>query len=373
MSQAKKIHSYKTLGNVAKRLRSDLNDRHFVLLFAYNGTGKTRLSMAFKDLSKLRKKSPATETLYYNAFTEDLFFWHNDLQGDTERHLIVRKESKFFNGFKELALDDRIFDFLERYTNFNFDLDIEKGTVVFSKQVKNPKAAFDPHAPEYITANNIKISRGEENLFIWCVFLAICELVIDGDEAYNWVKYLYIDDPISSLDDNNAIALASDLGQLLKRGKDQLRVVVSSHHSLFFNIMYNELKAIGHKSYFFHQRGDEGYRLQATHDTPFFHHVALVSELQSVAQSGKIYTYHFNVLRSVLEKTANFFGYSDFSACISGIDDEVLYARALNLLSHGKYSIYQPVEMNEDNKDLFKSIFKAFTDRYSFNLPELFG
>jgi hypothetical protein len=27
---------------------------------------------------------------------------------------------------------------------------------------------------------------------------------------------------------------------------------------------------------------------------------------------------------------------SDFSACIRGMDDEALYARALNLLSHGK-------------------------------------
>jgi hypothetical protein len=38
------------------------------------------------------------------------------------------------------------------------------------------------------------------------------------------------------------------------------------------------------------------------------------------------------MLRSILEKTATFFGYDDFSACIYGVDDEVLYARALNLL-----------------------------------------
>ena len=38
---------------------------------------------------------------------------------------------------------------------------------------------------------------------------------MDGAEAYNWVKYVFIDDPVSSLDDNNAIAVASDLSQLL--------------------------------------------------------------------------------------------------------------------------------------------------------------
>ncbi len=62
----------------------------------------------------------------------------------------------------------------------------------------------------------------------------------------------------------------------------------------------------------------------------------------------------------------------DFGKCIYGIDkDDILYERALNLLSHGKYSIYEPVEMGEDNKDLFKRILNAFLDKYKFNLPEL--
>lgn len=52
MSVEKKLYKYKTLKNVAVRLRSDLNDLPFVLLYAYNGTGKTRLSMEFKDISK---------------------------------------------------------------------------------------------------------------------------------------------------------------------------------------------------------------------------------------------------------------------------------------------------------------------------------
>ena len=63
---------------------------------------------------------------------------------------------------------------------------------------------------------NIKISRGEENIFIWCFFLAVVQLAMDGQEAYDWVKYVYIDDPISSLDENNAIAVAYHLAQLLE-------------------------------------------------------------------------------------------------------------------------------------------------------------
>ena len=56
-----------------------------------------------------------------------------------------------------------------------------------------------------------------------------------------------------------------------------------------------------------------------------------------------------------------------------GVEDEMLFSRALNLLSHGKYSIYQPVEMNEDNKELFNRILTAFLEKYEFQLPEIFA
>lgn len=375
MSDKPKLYKYKTLRNVAVRLRDDLNDHHFVLLYAYNGTGKTRLSMEFKDFSKKRKKAPTTDTLYYNAFTEDLFHWNNDLENDTERYLIINKDSKFFEGFRELALEEKIFGFLERYADFDYRIDYDNWKIVFKKQIKNPKYRPDSDEPEYVIQDNIKVSRGEENIFIWCIFLAISELAIDDDGigSYKWVKYIYIDDPISSLDDNNTIGVASDLANLLKKGKDKVKVVISSHHSLFYNVMYNELRNIEHKSHFLFKNGVDGYVLRATDDTPFFHHVALLSELKKAADNDKVNTYHFNMLRSTLEKTSTFFGYSDFSNCINGVEDEVLFSRALNLLSHGKYSIYQPVEMNEDNKQLFKRILKAFLDKYEFQLPEIFA
>ena len=135
--------------------------------------------------------------------------------------------------------------------------------------------------------------------------------------------------------------------------------------------MYNELKTSKCTQYFLHNNDPHGYTVQKTNDTPFFHHVALLSEMKQVSISGKIKTYHFNMLRSVLEKTATFFGFSDFSDCIKGIEDEVLYTRALNLLSHGKYSVYEPVEMSEDNKNLFKNILRVFLKKYQFYLPEL--
>lgn len=360
MSGSPKIYTYQSMRRLAQKLRDDFTSggQDFVLLYAYNRTGKTRLSMEFKEYGK-RRSNGAPDTLYFNAYTEDLFYWDNDLEGDNERHLKINSASRFFSGFKELALEEKIFAYLQRYAEFDFTIDYEEWKITFS----------------YRDEQTIKVSRGEENIFIWCIFLAICQLVIEDDPSYSWVKYLYIDDPISSLDDNNAIAVASDLAKLLKSGRERIKTVISSHHGLFFNVVWNELKSsrVKYKSYFYYRQKDpEKYSLQATNETPFFHHVAMLKELQQAVDSGQLYTHHFNMLRSILEKTATFFGFQDFSACIHGVEDEVLYARALNLLSHGKHSIYAPQEMVPDNKELLQTILEAFLGRYRFNLPELF-
>lgn len=375
MSDRPKIYKYKNLRNVVTRLRDDLRDTanggaDFVLLYAYNGTGKTRLSMEFKEAGK-RKRNVNRDTLYFNAFTEDLFNWDNDLENDTERTLKINSTSRFFAGFRELALEEKIFSYLARYVTFNFKIDYDTWDIAFSKQVVNPRFRPGSAEPETIIQNNIKISRGEENIFIWCIYLAICELVLDGSEAYNWVKFLYIDDPISSLDDNNAIAVGSDLAKLLRRCVGKVKTVISSHHSLFFNVMCNELKKTTHKTYFIYGRHNDGYSLQSTTDTPFFHHVAMLSELKNASDNGRLYANHFNVLRGVLEKTSSFFGFEDFSSCIHGIEDEILFSRALNLLSHGDYSLFDPKELTEDNKKLFKKILQGFLSRYAFDLPEI--
>jgi hypothetical protein len=357
MSNDPKIFRFASFDRLVTRLRDDFHSggNDFVLLYAYNGTGKTRLSMEFKGAGKA-KNAGVPDTLYFNAYTEDLFVWDNDLISDTKRVLQLNSNSRFFSGIKDLALDESIQSYLSRYTNLDFDIDYTNWTVSFRKN----------------QAEHIKVSRGEENIFVWCLFMAICERVIDLHPSYDWVEYLYIDDPISSLDDNNAIAVASDLATLLRKSKGQLKVVVSSHHALFFNVVCNELKTSKTKRYFLH-RPNEGaeFTLRATDDTPFFHHIAMLSEIRKAADSGVLYTYHFNMLRSILEKTATFFGKKDFSACLEGLDDEALFSRALNLLSHGRYSLYEPTEMQEDNKQLFREILSAFLLKHQFDLPLL--
>ncbi len=365
------IRQYKNLTTLTRRLRSDVKDAHCVLLYAYNRTGKTRLSMEFKNQGK-RKGNGTPDTLYFNAYTEDLFVWHNDFLTDTDRHLKLDENSSFLKAFTDLALDATIAGYLSRYADFEFDIDYKTWSVTFRKG----------------NDERIKISRGEENIFIWCIFMAICERVIDGHPSYQWAKHLYIDDPISSLDDDNAIAVACDLAALLRKAaarrgtkgeREPLRTVLSSHHALFFNVMCNELgrtredqEKVKLKRYFLHRPDSEGgFTLRATNDTPYFHHVATLAELQRCLSSGTLYTYHFNALRSILEKTASFFGHEDLRVCLAGLKDEALYNRALNLLSHGKYAINEPVEMVDDNKELFRRILNDVLDRFQFALPNL--
>ena len=368
-----KKYTYKTLNGLVTRFRNELDDANFILLFAHNGVGKTRASMEFKDKGK-RINNGIGDTLYFNAFTEDLFVWDNDLDGDTERHITLNSRSNFFSGFQDLAMEEKIFSYLERYATFDFRFDYENWKVVFSKNTRNPKYHPNNDEPKYITKHNVKISRGEENIFKWCFYLTLCELAIEDDEhtgPYNWVKFFYIDDPISSLDDNNAIAVATDLISLMKKSEGNIKTVISTHHSLFYNVLWNELRGEKTKRYFLYKNKQEGLTLQKTDDTPYFHHVALLSELKSASDKNKVYSYHFNALRSILEKTASFFGKKDFRFCLKGIEDETLHNRALNLLNHGKYSIYQPVELADDNKELFKKILNDFLDKYEFEILQL--
>ena len=354
MSPAPITHQFESLPNLAGKLRDDLINQDYVIMYAYNGIGKTRLSREFKDIGKAGRDDNR-DTLYFNVYTEDLFRWDNDLENDTEYILEINSDSKFFSGFKELALEEKIFSYLERYATFNYKIDYENWHISFTKG----------------ETTNIKISRGEETIFKWCIFLALCELTLDGAEAYDWVKYFFIDDPVSSLDDNNAIAIASDLSQLLIKGDGKIKTVISTHHILFFNVLFNELKNKKSNRYFLYKNTTDGFTLKKTNDTPFFHHVASLSELKYAMDSGNIKTFHFNMLRSILEKTSSFFGFNNFGKCIHGVEDQTLFERALNLLSHGKYSIYEPVDMSEDNKDLFKRILGAFLEKYQFDLPAL--
>jgi len=346
---------------LAKHLRQELYTKKFVLLYAYNGTGKTRLSTAFKDLGK---NGDERDTLYFNAFTEDLFSWDNDLANDRERVLKINKDSRFFAGLGELEMDNRIRRLLDRYADFDFRIDTDEWEVSFSRNIQN--------GDNLVTIDDIKVSRGEENIFIWCFFLAIVQLVLDGAEAYKWVRYIYIDDPVSSLDDNNAVLLAHHLAQMLKESPDRLSVVVSTHHVLFFNVLCNETKKP--RKYFLARDGQGAFKVHETDSTPFLYHLASLVELNEAQNSGALYTHHFNMMRRVMEQTACFFGYERWDQCINPEDDDpngTVYKRVIDLMSHGDYSLYEPREMMQENKEHFGRVLRQFIRRHPFS-PALF-
>lgn len=354
---------FENLKEIAKYFRMLLDEgrKKYILVFAYNGTGKTRLSAEFKTLGQTVNEETGektADTLYYNAFTEDLFYWDNDLENDTDRFLKLNSDSRFFSGLKELEMESRIRPFLHRYADFDFIIDYDEYRISFYRNVmiEGNNQRID----------NIKVSRGEENIFIWCFFLAIMQLVIDKEDSYSWVKYIYIDDPISSLDDNNVIAVASHLAKLMSNS--DTKIIISSHHTLFYNVLCNEIK--NPERLFFQRVAKNGlYMLKDTSNTPFFYHVVLLKELKKVADSGEIYSYHFNILRNILEKTAAFHGYQNFSSClrIDNDDDFVVHKRMVNIMSHGNYSVFDPAQLTDDNKEYFRNILDNFLEDYKFN------
>ncbi|EKZ7239306.1 AAA family ATPase [Campylobacter jejuni] len=355
---------FENLEEIAKyfRMMLDEEQKKYILLFAYNGTGKTRLSAEFKTLGQMLNEETGektADTLYYNAFTEDLFYWDNDLENDTDRFLKLNSDSRFFSGLKELEMESRIRPFLHRYTDFDFTIDYDEYKISFYRNVTIEGVSQ--------RIDNIKVSRGEENIFVWCFFLAIMQLVVDKEESYSWVKYIYIDDPISSLDDNNVIAVASHLVNLMSDA--DIKVVISSHHTLFYNVLCNEID--NPERLFFQRLTKNGlYILKDTSNTPLFYHVSLLKELKKVADSGKIYNYHFNILRNVLEKTAAFHGYQHFSSCLRKLDNDddfIVHKRMVNIMSHGNYSVFEPAPLTDDNKEYFRNILDNFLEDYKFN------
>lgn len=373
---SKVLATFGGLSDVASHMRDKLVDKKYILLFAYNGAGKTRLSMEFKDLGK---NDDERDTLYFNAFTEDLFYWDNDLEGDSSRELRLNTSSRFFNGLLGTAIDTNIRKLLHRYVDFDFKIktkEIEEGAHVIKQTVTYvsfEREVLVDGVPE--TIDYLKVSRGEENIFIWCFFLAVAQMALDKEEGspYEWVKYIYIDDPISSLDDNNAIAVANHLGQLLKNSDGKIKTVISSHHSLFFNVMCNELKSALKYMLCSHESRVK-YSLKDTKDTPYFHHVATLKLLKKAASRNEIYTYHFGMLRNIMEKASSFHGFNNLSDFIKRDSDDadgILHHRIIQLLNHGGYSHFEPQEMMEENKQHFKNILAKFMADYEFN-PELF-
>lgn len=249
------------------------------LVYAFNGTGKTRLSREFKSLLSTDldgdtevelSEVVGKNYLYYNAFTEDLFYWDNDLENDTELKLKIHPNT-FTNWILEKQGQDRnIISNFQHYTDEKLTPHFNEEYSIKDKNGNNVTVgAFTEITFSYERGNDeisdsIKISKGEESNFVWCVFNSLLEQVIDvlnvaepsdrETDQFNQLEYVFIDDPVSSLDDNRLIELAVNLAKLIKRSQSELKFIITTHNPLFYNVLHNEFRKDKFKKYFLKKR-----------------------------------------------------------------------------------------------------------------------
>lgn len=356
------------LKEIAKTLKA--NDKKVQLIYAFNGTGKTRLSREFKEeVDPKDQKTPESpiKIMYYNAFTEDLFYWDNDLDADTTRKLMVRP-----NGFTDLTLsflksqelDNNIITNFQHFTtskitpSFNDD---------FSEITFNYFSGGDNSEP------NIKISKGEESNFIWCIFYSLIEQIIEilktekdnrSSHDFDELKHIFIDDPVSSLDENHLIELAVNLAQLIKKS-DGLNFIISTHNPLFYNVLYNELNLKGNKFCYLLSKNDDGsYNFDNKYgdsNKSFSYHLYLKHTIEEAIKNNAIEKYHFTLLRNLYEKTANFLGYEKWSDLLPD-NKTVYYNRVIQFTSHSTLSNEVVPEPTSAEKNVVGFLLKHLID-----------
>lgn len=397
-----------TLDDVATLIRD--TDKRVQLIYAFNGTGKTQLSRKFKELVAPKGNSAEDDydpdshdlsrrrILYYNAFTEDLFHWDNDLEFDADPKLRIQP-----NVFTDWILRDRgqdqnIVSTFQRYANDKLTpLFIEEDQTEYIDGKKIVTKTF-PEVVFTIDAGgerpgNIKISKGEESSFIWSVFFTLLteavgilsetDPVMREDDLFDELKYVFIDDPVSSLDDGHLIELAVDLARLIKSAPAALKFIITTHNPLFYNVLHNEF---GNKDSLsgYASRDCRKYRLSkledATYglleqptDRPFSYHLHLITELKHAIESGEIRKYHFNFLRNVLEKTATFLGYKAWGELLEKSPDgssNAFAARLVNLSSHSAHAGEEIAEPEDRDKEQLIQLVASFIRDYKFRPQE---
>lgn len=391
----------KTLTEIARQLKEA--NKKVQLIYAFNGTGKTRLSREFKQLVAQRSNGDEVDQselsrnkfLYYNAFTEDLFFWDNDLEQDAEPRLKIQPNSFTDWVLKDQGQDRNIIATFQRYTNdkltprFNEEQKDEiTGEITveaFSEITFSIERGHDEHS------GNLKISKGEESNFIWSIFYTLIEQVIDilnvaepserETNAFDQLEYVFIDDPVSSLDENHLIELAVDLAQLIKSNNSDVKFIITTHNPLFYNVLHNELNSDdgGYKKkwldkYRMTSLDDGTYQLvQQSNDSPFSYHLYLKSELEKAIENGQISKYHFNFLRNILEKTSTFLGYKKWGDLLPKTDDgktNPYEARIINISSHSKHAGEEVADLTEDDKRVLRYLVNEINTMYRFQQAE---
>lgn len=383
-----------SLKEAAKMLRA--NTKKTQLIYAFNGSGKTRLSRAFKEL--LESESERVESdilgtelaqkniLYYNAFTEDLFYWDNDLANDERRILKIHPNAFTDWVFKEQGQDRNVVGHFQRYSNpkltphFNdeYTYTNQQGKEITVPAFSEVQFSFERGNNE--SESNIKISKGEESNFIWSVFYSLLEQVIDvlnvklaeerETEQFNQIQYIYIDDPVSSLDENHLMQLAVDLATLIRRSTSPIKFVISTHDTTFYNFLYNELNS--KECFLLEASEDQSVSLvkkNGDSNTSFFYHLDLKRQLEQAIKNGTIERQHFIFIRNLYEKTASFLGYPKWSKLLPGNSDENREAylnRIIQFSSHDSLANLRPTVIKPEEKQMVGFLLTHLINNFSY-------
>lgn len=387
-----------TLKEIAQKLKN--TNKKVQLIYAFNGSGKTRLSGEFKDLiapknSETEEEETKIKIMYYNAFTEDLFYWDNDLKYDTDRKLKIQPNNYTHWVLVDQGQESNITRHFQHYTNdkltpnFNEEYTIKDED---NKDITIP--AFSEIHFSFQRGNDevtelVKISKGEESCFIWSVFYSLLEQTISvlnvAEEAdretaqFNDLQYVFIDDPVSSLDDTHLIELAVNVAELIKSSQSELKFIITTHNPLFFNVLFNEFNNSDSRYSYkpkhcirrrLEKLDDGTFNLHVqSKDSPFAYHLFLLNELEKVTETGDIQKYHFNFLRNILEKTSTFLGYYEWKKLLPNEAEgarEGYYNRIINLSSHSKFSGEDVSVLTTQEKDVLKHLVKEITRIYNF-------
>ena len=331
------------------------------LIYAFNSTGKTKLSVEYKNLTKREDGSHAG--VYYNAFSEDLFRWDNDEQNANENmRLEILKSSlnPYFSSIIESPdlLDEKLSKYLPKYT-YEFD------------ENKNPEIGIDAIRFSRGEESNIKISRGEERIFIWCFFLALFEAdAWTGDQD----AHFFIDDPVSSLDEHNIFLTADSIMQIIDEkitAKSEKRFILTTHHIGLFSILADRLRHSTHQNNLSRRilsnQNDE-LTLKNYNKDVFLYHLYLLQMLDEVISEKKVMAYHFILLRQVLEIISSFLGAGGIKKALESIgykENLEMVSNQINSLSH-KDARQQSADVNPKDIELMEEVFLNIQKKYEF-------
>lgn len=376
--------------DIAQQLNPDTAD--IILIHAFNATGKTRLSVAYKDVTK-EQNDGHHAGVYFNAYSEDLFIWNNDEEHDNANMRLSVLPSSL-NQYYSYLLEDmeksedgiihytKIQSKLDRYhPNYSFTINTYKIADTNDDDIEKGIESFSFYAQEDIEQlHPIKISRGEERIFIWCFFLALFEI---EDWIAEQGAHIFIDDPVSSLDEHNLYITADSICEIIDQNFGKKKIILTTHHIGLFAILVDRLTDGEKSSKYKHAikvyslSKKDGEPVLQSREGVFLYHLFLYKSLMTAIEEDKLYLYHFALLRLLLENIASFYGvgYPSFALSKINMDFSKLGMKdiegAMNMihsLSHNDRYHYMDPVVSDSEKALLKEVVEGIKTTFNFKV-----